>query len=131
MTEAQLLTLITFGLSALGTVIWYVIRRGDSRQDAERRERTENSKADREMFLNLYNNERASRDAERVRIEAALQQARHDMRDEVTSVAAKQAAHELYCAREYVSYPRLTEALRPLAEGMDKIFERLDTKADK
>lgn len=123
--------LITLMMTALGVTVWYTITRGDKRADAERRERSEADAADRKMFLELYERERNARDAERERIDASMQATRHDLRNEIAVTAAKLAGHELYCAREYVSYPQLREALRPLVEGQEKIFDKLDSKVDK
>jgi hypothetical protein len=110
--------------------------------EVERQARIEEMKAERaardgamerytELFLKAYREERDARDQMHRRIEDGRSTDRHDLRDEMALIAAKQAAHELYCAREYVSYPRLTEALRPIVEGQQRIFERLDGKADK
>lgn len=153
MDLTALLTSLGVGGGSLASVVWWLIRRHDTRLTAEAVERTRITEAereqrqdalkderearekaaaaDREMFLSLYKAERDARDTARDRYEEALQQARHDLRDELTVIANKQAGHELYCAREYVSYPRLVEALKPLTESQERIFAKLDTKADK
>lgn len=60
------------------------------------------------------------------------------LKADIDGLGARLYAHELKVAADYVSGPRLTEALRPFAEQLgrlndaqERIFARLDGKADK
>lgn len=60
------------------------------------------------------------------------------LKSDIDGIGARLYAHELKVASDYVSGPRLTEALRPFAEQLgrlndaqERIFARLDCKADK
>jgi uncharacterized membrane protein YccC len=139
MNEAQVLGLAaSITVSVLGgfaAITFWLIRSGWERMDktieAERNAREEGLKGYTEMFLRSFTEERKARDEFIERLEQNRAQDRHDMRDEIAAVHNRLAAHELYSAREYVSYPRLKEELAPVVRGIERLFEKLDTKADK
>lgn len=70
--------------------------------------------------------------------EAKLEATRREATDQINGIGQRLYAHEIKVAADYVSYPRLTEALRPFTETLsqinaaqERIFARLDGKQDK
>lgn len=149
LTEAQMFALLTIGGSALGVVIWYLIRRGDIRLDKERDERTRQLESerngrenaahrDRELFVNLF--ERASAAwmsaLEKERESAKVD--RHEFRNELSKWAGALNSYKLEAAEKFVQQRGLENALQPLKDAVEgiradqrEIFDRLHDKQDR
>jgi predicted nuclease with TOPRIM domain len=63
---------------------------------------------------------------------------RHDMRDEISRVAGDLAHFREVVSKNYPSYERMSEMLRPISDGINELkgdmrdlFAKIDRKADK
>jgi hypothetical protein len=140
-TLVQLAIAIVTAAGAAGGVIRWVMGRLDA-QEAKREaamavERQERI-ADREAVFKAYREERDAREAFFRSLESGRQQDRHDSRDELSRVANELAAHKLSVSRDHPTYDRLSETMKPFTDtledvkqALDRVFEKLDGKADK
>lgn len=137
MTDAQVAIVASValaGVAGLAAFAFWLFRqswmRFERSLEREREAREVAMQREREMFLKLYKDERDARDAVLKEEREGRVSDRHDARDELAIVANKLGAHELYCAREYVSYPRLSaeleQRLAPLIKGQARLFEKID-----